>query len=286
MGTWENGGINLEGLVNLGAIRTPRCYLLALPPRIYGLDAGPSRCLAIFEDHGRRQIVDLSPVVKPFPGPEAPRPPYRKVEPFEDKNATTRRLRVDPFHVDNCLEDLGMFVTFNTHLGAHLEIPFGPSDPDISALPLDKLAGEATLFDVPAGPVQPVTAEALQEAGPGFKSGDIALIRTGYSDWHWGRPDFYDRSPHLSTDAVDWLIQRGAKTVATDLAAVDAQSPLAQKAPDRRNTRAFFAAGIPVASNLTNIAQIFQVRPYIVLAPLRIHGLFAAPIRAVAVEWG
>jgi kynurenine formamidase len=285
MGTWENGGINLEGLVNLGAIPTARCYLVALPPRIYGLDAGPSRCFAIFQQDGKRQIADLSPVVKPFPGPEAPRPPYRKVEPFEDKNQITRRLRVDPFHVDNCLEDLGMFVTFNTHLGAHLEIPFGAGDPDISAYPLDKLVGEATPFDVPVGPGQPITAEVLRAAGPAFRAGDIALIRTGYSDWNWGRPDFYDRSPSLSEDAVDWLIRQGARALAGDFAAVDPQSPVAQKGPDRKNIRKLFEAGIPVASNLTNIGQIFQERPYLVLAPLRIHGIFVAPVRAVAIEW-
>jgi kynurenine formamidase len=285
MGTWENGGINLEGLVNLGAIPTPRCYLAALPPRIYGLDAGPSRCLAIFQQDGQRKIVDLSPVVKPSPGPMTPRPPYRKVEPFEDKNQITRRLRVDPFHVDNCLEDLGMFVTFNTHLGAHLEIPCGPGAPDLSAYPLEKLVGDAAIFDVPVGPGQPVTAELLAAAGAKFTRGDIALVRTGYSDWHWGRPDFYDRSPSFSADAVEWLIRQGAKAVASDCAAIDAQSPLANRPPDRRNLRACFEADIPVASNLTNIGQNFTERPFLVLAPLRIHGIFACPIRAVAIEW-
>lgn len=285
MGTWQNGGINLEGIANLGAIPGDRCVLVALPLRIYGLDAGPCRCLALYEEDGERRVADLSPVVKPFPGPPVPRPPYAKVEPFEDKNNVTRRLRVDPFHVDNCLEDLGMFVTFNSHLGAHIEIPSRGDAPDISEYPVGKLVGEAAVFDVPVGPGQSVTAGHLQAAGVDCSDGDIALVRTGYSDWNWGRPEFYDRSPNFADDAIDWLIGRKIKALATDCAAIDSEAPLDRRPSDRRNIARLHAADIPVAANLTNIAQIFVRRPYIVLAPLRIQGLFVAPVRAVAIEW-
>ncbi len=285
MGTWENGGINLEGIVNLGAVPVDRCILVALPLKIYGLDAGPCRCFAIYEEDGERKVVDLSPIVGPSPGGPVPPPPYAKVEPFADKNRVTRRLRVDPFHVDNCLEDLGMFVTFNSHLGAHVEVPYGNGKPDISHFPIEDLVGPATIFDVPAGPGQQITAAMLEKAGPDCKAGDIALLRTGYSDWNWGRDDFYDRSPSIAGDAVDWLIGRKVKAVASDCASLDAQGPLSGKIPDHRHTKTLLEAGIPVASNLTNIAQIFVERPWVALAPLRIEGTYVAPVRAVAIEW-
>jgi kynurenine formamidase len=228
---------------------------------------------------GRRPVADRPAVA----GRCAP-PPYPRST-FADKNRVTRRLRVDPFHVDNCLEDLGMFVTFNSHLGAHVEVPFGNGKPDISHFPIENLVGVATIFDVPAGPGQQITAAMLEKAGPDCRAGDIALLRTGYSDWNWGRDDFYDRSPSIAIDAVDWLIGRKVKAVASDCASLDAQSPLSGEIPDRRHTKALLDAGIPVASNLTNIAQIFVERPWVVLAPLRIEGTYVAPVRAVAVEW-
>lgn len=286
MGTWENGGINLEGLINLHLVPTERCILVALPLKIFGLDAGPCRCFALYEEDGKRHAIDLSPPITANAGPAVSNPGFSKREPFADKNEISRRLRVDPFHVDNCLEDLGMFVTFNTHLGAHIEVPYGAAKPDIASYPIERLIGYASVYDVPAGPGETITAELLEACHAKHEEGnEIALIRTGYSDWNWRREDFYDRSPAFDESAARYLIEKGFIAVASDCAAVDAQAPRNNRPATTAVLNMFHDAGIAVASNLSNIAQIFERRPYLVLAPLRIGGTHAAPVRAIAIEW-
>lgn len=284
LGMFMVGGINLEGLRNLQAISTDRCYLIAIPPRIVGMDAGPCRALAIVDENGRKSVVDLSPSIRANAGPLLNQPSYGagRSEPFADKNEITRRLRVDPFHIDTCFDDVGMFVTFNTQLGTHVEIP--PTS-DVASFPIERLAGRAVILDIPVGPEEQVTSDLLSASGIEPREGEIAVIRTGYSDWNYGRHDFYDRSPSIAVDAIDWLVKHRVSAVATDCASIDAQKPLSGVEPDRKGLSKLFDAGIPAVLNLTNIAQVFTERPYVVMAPLRLEGIHACPVRAVAIEW-
>jgi kynurenine formamidase len=47
--------------------------------------------------------------------------------------------------------------------------------------------------------------------------GDIVLVRTGWTEKHWGDfPTYYLESPYCSPQAAQWLVDRGAKAIGFD----------------------------------------------------------------------
>ena len=83
---------------------------------------------------------------------------------------------------------------------------------------LDRTIGAARVFDL--GVLQPcheISVADLEAADPGLEPGEIALIRTSWTDRAWGEfPRYYVDSPSCSPEAAQWLVDRGAKAIGFD----------------------------------------------------------------------
>jgi arylformamidase len=110
-------------------------------------------------------------------------------------------------------------VAQSLHTGTHIDTPLhcyadGGTTDDAS---LDDFSGPVAFFDLPKGESEPVTRADLEAADPGVGNDHIAVLRTGWSDGHWGQfPDFFVNSPYLEPDAATWLASKHPKAVAFD----------------------------------------------------------------------
>lgn len=106
------------------------------------------------------------------------------------------------------------------HTGAHVDSPLHCFEHGATMIetPLEKVIGTGALFDLSSlGPNGAVTAEALSNADPGLKAGQIALLHTGWTDRMYGRfPEYFTESPYLELDAARWLVARAPTAVVFD----------------------------------------------------------------------
>lgn len=287
-----NGGCALEPGLHWERIPGNRAFMIVLPLRIHGLDAGIGRAIAILgdkKDRHNREAIDVTPtLVDTVTGKTRFSPPFKQIEPIFDKNNITRRLEILPFSMDNAYTDQAMYVTFDCRLGTHIEVPNianNSEEMDVASIQAKKLLGDAVVLDIRKGARQVITAKDLANEDPGIRPGDIVLLRTDYSNWYYGRPDFYELSPWLSLDAASWLVDKQVAMLGTDTACVDAQEPSRGIGPDDAVSSLLLSNDIPIVQNLTNLRYVRQQRCFFVAFPLKIRGLTICPVRAAVLEW-
>jgi kynurenine formamidase len=180
---------------------------------------------------------------------------------------------------------------FNSHLGTHMRIPheidhFGDGAlliKDAACLSTEQLIGPACVIDLTqVGPRQRVTRRAVEAAGADIRPGDIALLWTGYSDQYYTRPDFLALSPLFDIDALEWILDRGAKMIVSDTARLephpwDGFQPSAVDNLLRERQ-------VPVVTCAANLWMLRQPRCFAICSPTPLDGLPTSPTRVVAVE--
>ena len=155
------------------------------------------------------------------------------------------------------------------------------------------LARRGVLFDVPRAcgqeclaPGTPVGRDDLH-AGPVPRSGDIAVIRTGWAR-HWDDPAAYlgdDRGvPGITVEAARWLAERGVTAVGVDTIAAEHIPPGsdAPALPVHRLLLAEHGINLIEVLNLEELAALNVKEFLFVGAPLNIVGATGAPIRPLA----
>jgi arylformamidase len=157
-------------------------------------------------------------------------------------------------------------------------------------VPIDSFIGEAVMFDMMhKEPGSYVTASDLENAGVEMQEGDIAIIRTGWTDRAFGTLRFWQEMIGLSTCAAEWLISKKIKSVAGDFMLCD--SPL--NPPERRNWGSdnwspnhftFLTRNVVMLEWLTNLEAITENRFLFGCVPIKLKGTDGAPCRAFAVE--
>ncbi len=106
------------------------------------------------------------------------------------------------------------------HAGPHVDFSkhYRTDGETAEQIALDRTIGTARVFDlgeVEAG--HDISIQDLEGADPGLQPGEIALVRTAWTDRSWGRfPDYYVDSPSCSPEAARWLVDRGAKAIGFD----------------------------------------------------------------------
>lgn len=106
------------------------------------------------------------------------------------------------------------------HAGPHVDFSkhYRVDGETAEQVALDRTIGAARVFDL--GDVSPrhdITIADLERADPGLEPGEIALVRTAWTDRAWGDfPRYYLDSPSCSPQAAQWLLDRGAKAIGFD----------------------------------------------------------------------
>jgi len=106
------------------------------------------------------------------------------------------------------------------HTGSHVDfskhtVEDGETAVDVD---LDRVFGPALVIDLShIGPNHEISVADMEAHAQAIKPGDIALVRTDWTEKHWGNfPTYYMESPYCAAAAAQWLVDRGARAIGFD----------------------------------------------------------------------
>jgi len=219
-----------------------------------------------------RRLVDLSVTI----GPETLSPP-----------SVNNRLTLTP-HFRGPGYWRGSTVEMTLHTGSHVDFTAhvqegGEVAADVS---LDRLCGPAMVLDLhDLGADEAITRDRIMAAGQDLQPGDIALIRTDWTEKKWGVfPDYYLHSPYCAPEAAQWLIDRGVKAVG-----FDCFSEYCARLPDFGSEdfvihKIVLENGAILMQQMTNLSQLPTGRRVDFFAPcIKMTGAEGSPARYFAI---
>lgn len=176
-------------------------------------------------------------------------------------------------------------VQMGSQTGTHVDAPyhFDDATEKLDELPLERFLGRGVVLDATGlEPRAEITWDRICDSARTIKSGDIALIHTGWSKY-FGEEEYFNH-PYLSADACQKLISKGVLAFGIDTINID-------ETPDDTHPGVGFPchhliakkAGI-ISENLTNLSAITFPNPVVSLLPIKLESADGAPVRAVAVE--
>lgn len=214
-----------------------------------------------------RRLVDLShPIVAgmtTYPGLPGP-----EIETFIGREESAGRLAPGvSFHIGR--------ICMVANTGTYLDAPFHffSSGADTAGLPLERLVDLRTVV-VDARTDIRVEADRLR--GLPDVAGAAVLVRTDWSR-HWGTAQYSHGSPHLSRDAVQWLIGAGVALVGIDALNIDDVNDIARPAHV-----GLLGAGIPIIEHMTGLQALPAEGARLTAVPPPVVGMGTMPVRAVA----
>jgi arylformamidase len=162
-------------------------------------------------------------------------------------------------------------ITASPHVGTHADAPLHVADgwPASHELPLDAFVGPAHVVHLNA-PGGSVDAGSLGIPADRIAGGRL-LLRTGKSIAAGPFPGDW---PYLSEACVRTLLDSGLRLLGVDAPSVDARDSKSLAVH-----RLLFEGGAFVVENL-DLRHVAPGAYHLVAAPLRLHGLDAAPLRA------
>ncbi len=206
----------------------------------------------------------------------------------EEQRATLAAEGVDCLPDAPVANSMNTVITLNTHIGTHIDAPrhFFADGAPVSGIALDRIVmREAVVLDVShknAG--EGVTGDDLEKTGVKPGPGQIAVIRTAWTDRAWGKPEFWSNTIHLEPSVGDWVERRGVSAVAMDCFP---EKPfwLMTLTPAERgaNHKRWLKAGIPMVQMLTRLDAIAR-KVTLVALPLNLKGMDGAPARGIGIE--
>jgi kynurenine formamidase/carbon monoxide dehydrogenase subunit G len=171
----------------------------------------------------------------------------------------------------------GSHVDFTRHVQAD-----GETAVDVS---LDRVCGQALVVDLSfARANHEISVADLKAYAPEIRPGDIVLVRTDWTEKHWGNfPTYYMESPYCSPEAAQWLVDRGAKAIG-----FDCFSEYCARLPDFSSEdfiihKIILENGSILMQQLTNFSQLPTDRRFKFFAPfIKIEGAEGSPARFFA----
>ena len=150
---------------------------------------------------------------------------------------------------------------------------------------LEQVCGDAVIFDLgEMPPSTEISTEQLEAADPGLREGQIAIVRTGWTDRAWGDfPRFFVDSPYLSLEAAEHLASKRPKAVCFDFFEEYAARLPDFSSEDFRVHKAFLGKGIVIIEQATRLSELLG-RRFDFFAPFyKVVGAEGAPARIFAV---
>jgi kynurenine formamidase len=206
----------------------------------------------------------------------------------EDQRAMLVAEGVDCLPNAPAISSMNTVITLNTHIGTHIDAPrhFYGDGASVSDIPLDRIVmREALVLDVShkaAG--EGVTGDDLERTGVRPGPGQIAVIKTSWTDRAFGKPEFWNNTIHLEPSVGEWVERQGVSAVAMDCFP---EKPfwLMTLTPAERgaNHKRWLKAGIPMIQMLTRLDRIAPKFTLVAL-PLNLQGTDGAPTRVIGIE--
>lgn len=171
------------------------------------------------------------------------------------------------------------WLSFSAHLASHVDSPLHVVEnaPKIGEIGLDKVIGEAVVLDfTDKDENEEITDKDLDKYAEDIKEGDIVILRTDWGEKRFTSPDFsyWHKSPVLTPDGAEWLVQRKPKAIAFDFfEEYNARLP-DFKPDDFIVHKIILGAGIIIIEGLVNLRDI----------PKRVGRFFAIPLKIMAAE--
>ena len=106
-----------------------------------------------------------------------------------------------------------------SHTGSHVDAPLHKlaHGASLDAMPLDRFVGPAVIADVRnATPLMPIGADLLARHLKRLAPDQIVLLATGWGDRRAKTDEWLYRSPFLSVDGAEWLVERRIRGVGID----------------------------------------------------------------------
>lgn len=179
-------------------------------------------------------------------------------------------------------------ITLNTHIGTHIDAPrhFFSDGASISDIALDRFVmREAVVLDVSwKKPGEGVTADDLERAALKPHAGQIAVIKTLWTDRAFGKPAFWNSPIHLEPSVGEWIGAREVAAVAMDCFPEKPFWLMTLTSAERgANHKRWLKAGIPMIQMLTALDRIAP-RFDLTALPLNLRGADGAPARVIGIE--
>lgn len=167
-------------------------------------------------------------------------------------------------------------IELSCHTGTHIDSPlhFRDGRPSVAEMSPAACAGPAIRLEASFGAAPgPLAAELLTAVD--LAGVDFVLVHTGW-DRFWGTERYYSSWPFLDLELARLLANADLKGVGLDTPSVDRR--------DGREVHDLFAAcGYVNIENLTNLASLPPGHFTFMALPLKLVGVEASPVRAVAV---
>lgn len=173
------------------------------------------------------------------------------------------------------------------HYATHVDAPnhFIENGDGIDKAPLNRLLGPAAVIDLADhGREAGIKGDVLEDRGRHVERNDIVILRTLWSDKHWGKDEFWKEGPYLSPDGADWLVERGVKSVVYDFSEEYVVRHGSFRGDECEVHHKILGTDIYNIEYVHNLGKISGPRTAIMALPLKLEGLDGSPSRVVALE--
>ena len=173
------------------------------------------------------------------------------------------------------------------HTGSHVDfskhtVEDGETAVDVA---LDRVFGPARVIDLShVGPNHEISVADMEAHAQAIQPGDIALVRTDWTEKHWGNfPTYYMKSPYCAAEAAQWLVDRGARAIG-----FDCFSEYCARLPDFTSEdfiihKVILENGAILMQQMTNLSQLPLGEQVQFFAPfIKIDGAEGSPARFFA----
>ncbi|QXJ21085.1 cyclase family protein [Actinomadura graeca] len=171
-------------------------------------------------------------------------------------------------------------ISARLHVGTHVDAPehYVPAGAQVMDIPLGTYVGPAVVVSLGGlEPGQPIDVGLLRRAiGERAAPGSRLLLKSGWNA-RFGQPGWREGSPYLTVEAVDHLCRLAPALIGVDFS----HAKDAPEGPRRYYlSHALCTAGIVVLAGL-RLDQVSADGGLLIAAPIAIHGVEAAPVRAL-----
>lgn len=179
-------------------------------------------------------------------------------------------------------------VSFCTHVGTHIELPFhhDKGGLDAAEFPLERLIGETLILDISRfGNNQEITYSDLVEISDGrVKKDDILFFYSGLDQNYYTNRQ-HER-PFFSNETIRWLVDEvGIKMMGVDTSGHEVRNQDGTPIIGQPNHELLLGSGIPLIEYLTNLEPIINKRIFTITLPVKIKAIEAFPVRVIGIEW-